>query len=113
MRVLWSRFTLYALDSLLRFVDAAALNTLATTIPEAALADTLSTRNLWKITGERLQATSTHWFLPSRCGRSLPKERGWRGGVADEVNRTERSRRSRAVSIRCSGVPACAPPTGR
>jgi hypothetical protein len=62
MRVLWSRFTLYSLDSLLGFVDVAALNALATKIPEAALADTLSTRNLWKVTGDRLQATSVHWF---------------------------------------------------
>lgn len=62
MRVLWSRFTLYSLDSLLRFVDVAALNALATTIPEAAILDTVSTRNLWKITGERLQATSIRWF---------------------------------------------------
>jgi len=62
MRVLWSRFTLYALDSLLRFVDVAALNALATTIPEAAILDTATTRNLWKIAGERLQATSIRWF---------------------------------------------------
>ena len=62
MRVLWSRFTLYALDSLLAFVDVAALNALATTIPERALADTVSTRNIWKIAGDRLQATSLRWF---------------------------------------------------
>jgi len=62
MRVLWSRFTLPSLDSLIGFVDVAALNALATTIPEAAIVDTLSTRNLWKITGERLQATSIRWF---------------------------------------------------
>ena len=82
MRVLWSRFTLYSLDSLLGFVDAAALNTLATTIPEAALADTLSTRNIWKITGERLQATSIHWF-PAVSLRAIPTQ----GEVADEVDR--------------------------
>jgi len=82
--VLWSRFTLYALDSLLRFVDAAALNTLATTIPEAALADTLSTRNIWKITGERLQATSIHWF-PAFSLRAIAAQGS--GAVADEVNR--------------------------
>jgi len=62
MRVLWSRFTLPSLDSLLGFVDVAALNALATTIPEPAVADTESTRNLWKITADRLQATSLHWF---------------------------------------------------
>ncbi len=82
MRVLWSRFTLYSLDSLLGFVDVAALNALATTIPEAALADTLSTRNIWKITGERLQATSIHWF-PAVSLRAIAQG----GGVADEVNR--------------------------
>src|SRR5437867_678168 len=62
MRVLWSRFMLPALDSLLRFVDGAALNALATTIPEQAILDTVSTRNLWKITADRLQATSIRWF---------------------------------------------------
>jgi len=62
MRVLWSRFTLAALDSLLRFVDVAALNALATPIPEAALTDTITTRTLWKLTGERLQVTSIRWF---------------------------------------------------
>ena len=61
-RGLWSRFTLWSLDSLLRFVDVAALNALATPIPQAAVTDTISTRNLWKITGERLQATSIRWF---------------------------------------------------
>ena len=90
MRVLWSRFTLYSLDSLLRFGDAAALNTLATTIPEAALADTLSTRNIWKITGERLQATSIHWF-PAVSLRTIAAQGSGAavgaGGVADEVNR--------------------------
>jgi len=84
MRVLWSRFTLYSLDSLLGFVDVAALNALATTIPEAALADTLSTRNIWKITGERLQATSIHWF-PAVSLRAIAHGGG--GDVADEVNR--------------------------
>ncbi|HLQ59985.1 MAG TPA: hypothetical protein VK113_10755 [Gemmatimonadales bacterium] len=62
MRVLWSRFTLPSLDSLLGFVEVAALNALATTIPEPAVADTESTRNLWKITADRLQATSLRWF---------------------------------------------------
>ena len=62
MRVLWSRFTPQSLDSLLGFVDVAALNALATVIPVAALADTLGTRNIWKVTGQRLQATSVRWF---------------------------------------------------
>ena len=100
MRVLWSRFTLYALDSLLRFVDVAALNTLATKIPEAALADTLSTRNLWKVAGDRLQATSLHWFpavslaaLPAEVGPAPISTRRTRNPAApnvgsyDEVNR--------------------------
>lgn len=62
MRVLWSRFTPQSLDSLLGFVDLAALNALATVIPVPALADTLGTRNIWKVTGERMQATSIRWF---------------------------------------------------
>jgi hypothetical protein len=62
MRVLWSRFTPQALDSLLEFVDVAALNALATIIPAPALADTVGTRNIWRITAERLQATSIRWF---------------------------------------------------
>jgi hypothetical protein len=64
MRVLWSRFTLWSLDSLLGFVDAAALNALATTIPVRALADTLGggPRNFWRVTAERMQATSVRWF---------------------------------------------------
>src|SRR2546428_2709856 len=61
-RGLWSRFTLWSLDSLLRFVDVAALNALATPIPQAALTDTITTRTLWKLTGERLQVTSIRWF---------------------------------------------------
>lgn len=80
MRVLWSRFALYSLDSLLRFVDAAALNALATTIPAAALIDTVSTRNLWKIAAGRLQATSIRWF-PAVALRAIPSE------GADEVDR--------------------------
>lgn len=71
MRVLWSRFTLPSLDSLLRFVDIAALNALATTVPVQALIDTLSTRTLWKITGERLQVTSLRWF-PAVALRDIP-----------------------------------------
>ncbi len=80
MRVLWSRFTLWSLDSLLRFVDVAALNALATTIPQAALTDTTSTRNLWKITGERLQATSIRWF-PAAVLSAISSD------GADEVDR--------------------------
>lgn len=62
MRVLWARFTPQGLDSLLRFVDVAALNTFSTLIPIPALADTVGTRNLWKVTVDRLQATSVKWF---------------------------------------------------
>jgi hypothetical protein len=80
MRVLWSRFTLPALDSLLAFVDVAALNALATTIPEQAILDTASTRTLWKITAERLQATSIHWF-PAVTLSAIPSQ------GADEVDR--------------------------
>jgi len=100
MRVLWSRFTLYSLDSLLGFVDVAALNALATKVPEAALADTLSTRNLWKVAGDRLQATSLHWFpavslaaLPTEVGPAATPTRRMRNPAApnvgsyDEVNR--------------------------
>ena len=62
MRVLWSRHTLAGLDSLLTFMDAGALNALATAVPVAALADTLGTRNVWRLTAERLQTTSLRWF---------------------------------------------------
>jgi hypothetical protein len=82
MRVLWGRFTLLALDSLIRFVDIAALNALATTIPAAAIIDTQSTRNLWKITGERLQATSVRWF-PAVALSQMPSQ----DGSPDEVDR--------------------------
>jgi hypothetical protein len=80
MRVLWSRFTLPALDSLLGFVDVAALNALATTIPEQAILDTATTRTLWKITAERLQATSIRWF-PAVALSAIPSQ------GADEVDR--------------------------
>ena len=96
MRVLWSRFALFSLDSLLRFVDVAALNTLATTIPEAALADTFSTRNLWKVAGDRLQATSLHWFpavslarLPAAVGP--PSQSSLRRTFGAAVAHTERA----------------------
>src|SRR5438094_6402597 len=79
-RGLWSRFTLWSLDSLLRFVDVAALNALATPIPQAAVTDTISTRNLWKITGERLQATSIRWF-PAAVLSAISSD------GADEVDR--------------------------
>lgn len=104
MRVLWSRFTPQALDSLLAFVDIAALNTLGTVIPVGALADTLATRNFWRVTAERMQATSIRWFpsvsMFSLVTRGEPLERGTRGterrrrqqelqqeGAADEINR--------------------------
>jgi hypothetical protein len=80
MRVLWSRFTPQALDSLLSFVDGAALNALATLIPPGALADTIGTRNIWRVSSERLQATSIRWF-PAVSLAMIPTE------GADEVNR--------------------------
>jgi hypothetical protein len=82
MRVLWSRFTLWALDSLLGFVDAAALNALATTIPVRALADTLGggPRNFWRVTAERMQATSVRWF-PAVALVAIPSQ------GANDVNR--------------------------
>jgi hypothetical protein len=80
MRVLWSRFTLPALDSLLDFVDGAALNALATTIPEAAILDTASTRNLWKNAAEQVQVTSIRWF-PAVSLSAIPSQ------GADEVDR--------------------------
>src|SRR5437867_3944158 len=69
-----------ALDSLLRFVDGAALNALATTIPEQAILDTVSTRTLWKIAADRLQATSVRWF-PAVALAAIPSQ------GADEVDR--------------------------
>jgi hypothetical protein len=94
MRVLWSRFTLPALDSLLGFAEVAALNALATTIPPAAIVDTLSTRNLWKITADRLQATTVRWF-PAVSLTAIPvaeEKRSGRSetpspGAADEIDR--------------------------
>ncbi len=80
MRVLWSRFTPQALDSLLGFVDVAALNALATIIPARALADTIGTRNVWRVTAERLQATSVRWF-PAVSLAAIASD------TADEVNR--------------------------
>jgi len=104
MRVLWSRFTPQALDSLLTFVDIAALNALATVIPVGALVDTLGTRNVWRVTTARMQATSVRWFpgvslyalatqsstferirarRAGRFGRAEMQD----AGPADEVNR--------------------------
>jgi hypothetical protein len=80
MRVLWSRFMLPSLDSLLGFVEVAALNALATTIPEPAIRDTVSTRNLWRIAADRLQATSIRWF-PAVSLSAIPSQ------GADEVDR--------------------------
>lgn len=65
MRVLWSvplRYSQADIDSLLAFVDAAALNALATVVPIAGLADTFGTRTIWRLTAERLQTTSLRWF---------------------------------------------------
>jgi len=64
MRVLWSRYAPYALDSLLAIGDLAALNGLATSIPVAALGDSLGrgNRDVWRLTAERLQTTSLRWF---------------------------------------------------
>jgi len=64
MRVLWSapRYATADIDSLLAFVDAAALNALATVVPIAELADTLGARTVWRLTAERLQTTSLRWF---------------------------------------------------
>jgi len=103
MRVLWSHFTPQALDSLLAFVDIAALNTLATVIPIGALADTLGTRNVWRVTADRMQVTSIRWFpsvsMFSVVSRGEPLERATRvvdrrrrqpiqdEGAADEINR--------------------------
>jgi len=103
MRVLWSHFTPQALDSLLAFVDIAALNTLATVIPLGALADTLGTRNVWRVTADRMQVTSIRWFpsvsMFSVVSRGEPLERATRvvdrrrrqqiqdEGAADEINR--------------------------
>ena len=79
MRVLWSRFTLTALDSLLGFVDVAALNALATRIPQQAILDTVTTRTLWKIAADKLQATSVRWF-PAVSLATIPSQ------GADEVD---------------------------
>lgn len=103
VRGLWSRFTPQALDSLLAFVDIAALNALATVIPVGALADTLATRNFWRVTAERMQATSIRWFpsvsLFALVTRGEPLQRAARvvdrrrrqefqeEGAADEINR--------------------------
>jgi hypothetical protein len=82
MRVLWSRFTPPVLGPLLDFVDVAALNALATAIPPSSLADTIGggKYNIWRVTVERLQATSVRWFPGVRLV-DLPSE------GADEVDR--------------------------
>jgi hypothetical protein len=84
MRVLWSRFTLTALDSLLGFVDVAALNALATRIPQQAILDTATTHTLWKIAADKLQATSIRWF-PAVSLATIPSQ------GADEVDLHGRS----------------------
>lgn len=73
MRVLWSRFAPYALDSLLAFMDIAALNVLATAIPPPALADSFGARNVWRVTAERLQTTSLRWF-PAAVVADIPSD---------------------------------------
>lgn len=62
MRVFWTRFTPQSFDSVLGFVDVAALNALATVIPVQAIADTATTRSFWRNAVERLQTTSVRWF---------------------------------------------------
>ena len=64
MRVVWTRAPTAprALDSLLTFGDAGALNVLATEVSAPARADSLGLRNLWRATATRLQATSLRWF---------------------------------------------------
>lgn len=62
MRVLWARTPQRGLDSMLAFVDAGALNVLATEVLAPARADSLGLRNIWKPTAARLQATSLRWF---------------------------------------------------
>jgi len=64
MRVVWTRALppQRALDTLLSFVDAGAMNVLATEVFAPARADSLGLRNLWRATATRLQATSLRWF---------------------------------------------------
>ena len=64
MRVLWTRSPPFqrAYDSLLAFVDVAALNVLATEVSSPARSDSLGLRNIWRPTATRLQATSLRWF---------------------------------------------------
>lgn len=62
MRVFWSRFTPQTFGADLGFIDVAALNTLASVIPAQAIADTFTTRNIWRNAVERLQTTSIRWF---------------------------------------------------
>jgi hypothetical protein len=80
LRGFWTRFTYPTFDSVLEFADVAALNALATVIPVQAIADTLSTRNLWRLTAARLQTTSVRWF-PAVALVDIPTQ------GADEVDR--------------------------
>lgn len=73
MRVFWSRFTYPSFDSILGVVDVGALNALASVIPVQAIVDTVSTRNLWRLTIERLQTTSVRWF-PAVALIDIPSE---------------------------------------
>jgi len=80
MRVLWTRFTLHQLDSVLAFADVAQLNALATVVPVPAIVDTISTRYLWRNATERFQTTSVRWF-PAVALSELPTQ------GAEEVDR--------------------------
>jgi hypothetical protein len=80
MRGFWTRFTYPSFDSVLEFADVATLNAVATVIPAQAIVDTLSTRNLWRLTAERLQTTSVRWF-PAVALVDIPSQ------GADEVDR--------------------------
>ena len=64
MRVVWTRApnSQRALDSLLAFVDVAALNVLATEVSAPTRADSLGLRNAWRGAATRLQSTSLRWF---------------------------------------------------
>ena len=80
LRVLWSRYNPQSFESSLDFAETASLNALATIIPAPALADTMSTRNIWRSTAEELQSTSFRWF-PGVALVELPS------AGADEVDR--------------------------
>jgi hypothetical protein len=62
MRGLWSRSSPRSLDSALAFVDAAALNVVATVGPAPLPADSLAQHGPWRGVADRLRATSLRWF---------------------------------------------------